>query len=210
MDIEKGKTYVIEINGMNHEGQGVGRYNGFTVFVDGALKGEKVEVQISELKKSYAVGKLLNIIEVSKDRIEPTCPGYERCGGCSFQHMNYKGQLEFKTDIVRESLKRIGKLEDVQVHPVVGMDNPFNYRNKVQFPVGMSEGIPVMGFYARRTHEIVDNSDCGIQDPDSSKVRKIVLDFIKEYKISVYDEKTGKGLLRHVMVRKGFKTGEIM
>ena len=208
--IKKNEIYEMEISGMNHEGQGVGRIEGFTVFVDGAIPGETVHVRIIELKKNYAVGTLIKIIKPAPCRVTPFCKDFERCGGCSLQHMNYQAQLKLKAEIVGEDIKRIGKLAGVIIHDTIGMANPFRYRNKVQFPVGISDGKPVMGFYAKRSHEIVGNRFCSIQDKDSDLIRDMFLKFLKDFKISIYDEKTGKGLIRHLMVRKGFKTGEVM
>lgn len=209
-DIKKNEIYTIDITGMTHEAQGVGRVDGFTVFVDGALEGERVEVKIIKLAKSYAVGKLLNILTPSPNRIEPFCSSYRRCGGCNLQHLNYKAQLDFKTNLVQESLKRIGKLEDVVVHNTIGMDNSLAYRNKAQFPVGMSDNKPVIGFFAARSHEIIENDVCGIQHKSGDKIRSIIHDFIIKNGLSVYDEVQGKGLIRHVITRVGFRTGEAM
>ncbi len=208
--IKKNQTYEIEITGMNHEGQGVGRLEGMAVFVDGGIKGEKALVKINEVKKNYATSSIKSILNNSLGRVEPPCGNFEKCGGCSLMHMNYKAQMEFKTDLVKETLKRIGKLEEVKVNDTIGMDNPHNYRNKVQFPVALKDGKPVMGFYERRSHNVADGSSCLIQDESSSLVRQVVLEFLSTNKISIYDEKTGSGLLRHVMVRKGFKTSEVM
>ena len=208
--VEKNKNYIIDITGMTHEGQGVGRVEGFTVFVDGALEGEQVEIRIVKINKNFGFGKLTNILKCSPGRSEPFCKAFKRCGGCSMQHMDYKKQLEFKTQLVRDTLKRLGKLENVFVHETIGMKEPLNYRNKAQYPVALENGTVITGFYAKRTHEVIDSDECGIQDKASDRIRKFVRDFAEEKDISVYDEKTGKGLLRHIMTRVGFKTGEIM
>lgn len=206
----KNNDYTIDITGMTHEGQGVGKIDSFTVFVEGASIGETVKTKIIKVTKSYAVGKLLEILEKSPDRVEPFCTSYKRCGGCSLQHLKYEAQLKYKTGVVKDALKRIGKIEDVVIHDAIGMQTPLNYRNKAQFPVGLADGKPILGFYAKRSHEIIDNKECGIQDPVSNGIREIVRDFIIENEISVYDETTQKGLIRHLMVRSGFKTGEVM
>lgn len=208
--VTKNSEYRVDITGMTHEGQGVGRIEGFTVFVDDALEGEKVDIKIIKLNKNYAVGKLLRIVKPSQNRKEPFCPAFRRCGGCSLQHLDYKAQLDYKTGLVRESLKRIGKLEGVVVHETIGMQNPMNYRNKAQYPVAVVDGKAVTGFYARRSHDVIDSEDCGIQDAASDRIRKIIMQFISEKNIPVYDEATGNGLLRHIMIRAGFKTGEVM
>jgi 23S rRNA (uracil1939-C5)-methyltransferase len=208
--VEKNKNHIVDITGMTHESQGVGRIEGLTVFVDGALEGEQAEVRIIKLNKSYAVGKLLRIIKPSPYRTEPFCGAYKRCGGCSLQHLDYKAQLDFKTKLVKDSLKHIGKLEGVLVHDTIGMQSPLNYRNKAQYPVAVIDGRAVTGFYARRSHDVIDCGECGIQDAASNRIRKLVMRFVTEKSIPVYDEATGKGLLRHIMTRVGFRTGEIM
>jgi len=208
--IKKNENYEIEITGMTHEGQGVGRINNFTVFVDGVIKGEKAEIKIIKVNKNYAVGKLLNIIVPSENRVEPFCSAYKRCGGCSLQHMNYAAQLEFKTELVKDNLKRIGKLENVTVHDAIGMNNPLKYRNKAQYPVGMIKDELAIGFYAKRSHDIIRNDECGIQDENSDRVKSVVQEFILRYGISAYDEVNRTGLVRHVVTRTGFKTGEVM
>jgi len=196
---------------MNHDGQGVGRIDNFTVFVDGAVPGEKVEVRLTTVKKTYAVGELARIISASPKRVSPACAAFPKCGGCSLQHMSYDAQLEFKTGLVKDSIKRIGKLDDVVIHDTIGMENTLYYRNKAQYPVGLCEtGQEVLGFYAKYSHRIVECESCLIQDETSGKVRSILKDFIRENKVSVYNEATGTGLLRHLMTRTGFKTGEVM
>ncbi len=204
------KNYQVEITGLTHEGQGVGKIEGFVVFVDSALPGETVTVKIVKETKSYAVGKLLKVNKPSDKRVDPFCPVFESCGGCAVQHMTYEAQLEFKRDTVLQNLKRIGGLENVKVHDTIGMSTPFSYRNKVQYPVGMEKNEVKIGFYENRSHNIIDSSQCDIQPEESNVIRDLVRDFCKSNKISIYDEKTGKGLLRHVMVRKGFKTNELM
>lgn len=208
--VEKNRNYIIDITGMTHEGQGVGKVEGFTVFVDDALQGEQVEVKIVKVNKNFAFGKLLGIIEIAAARIEPFCEAYRHCGGCNLQHLDYKAQLDYKTDLVRENIKRIGKLHDITIHNTIGMDNPFNYRNKAQFPTATVDGKVVTGFYAKRSHEVIDSSECRIQDDVSDRIRRIIGRFIEDKNISVYDEKTGKGLLRHIVTRVGFKSGEVM
>lgn len=210
MDITMDGKYILEIDGMTHEGQGVGRIEGFTVFVDGALLGEQVEVKIVKVNKSYAVGKLEKVLKEAPARLAPFCPVFEQCGGCSLQHMDYKAQIDYKTGVVRENIRRLGGIEDVKIHDAIGMENPLHYRNKAQYPVALVKGKTAAGFYARRSHDVIECECCGIQDETSSKVREIVKKFIDEKKIPAYDEKTGKGLVRHIMTRIGFKSGEVM
>lgn len=208
--IEKNKNYIIDITGMTHEAQGVGRAEGLAVFVDGALEGEQVEVKIIKINNSYAVGKLIKILKPSPDRTEPFCAAYKRCGGCNLQHMDYQAQLAFKTGLVRDALERVGGLKDVNVHDTIGMKKPYQYRNKAQYPVAEIDGRAITGFYAARSHEVIQSEECAISHNESDKIRKIVSNFLIENNITVYDEKTGKGLVRHILTRIGYHTGEIM
>ncbi len=210
LTIEKNKNYVIDISGMTHEAQGVGRLEGLAVFVDGVLEGERVEVKIIKLTKSYAVGKLVKLIEPSPHRIEPFCGAYRRCGGCNLQHMDYRAQLDFKAGLVRDSLKRIGGLTDIVVHDTIGMQHPYQYRNKAQYPVAVIDGSVITGFFAPRSHEVIESDECGIQDAGSDQIREIISEFLTSHEIPAYNEKTGKGLVRHIITRVGFNTGEIM
>lgn len=209
LPVNKNQNYIIDIVDQGHEGQGVGKIDGFTVFIEGALPGETVEAKIVKTASSHAFGKLLNILEQSQDRIQPFCDVYKRCGGCHIQHMSYEAQLRFKTHRVREAVNRIGGL-DVQINDTIGMSDPMNYRNKSQYPVGMQDGQVVMGFYAGRTHEIISGQHCSIQHFVGIEAAHAVRDFISEKKIPVYDEKTGKGIVRHIVTRVGFETGESM
>jgi len=208
--VEKNRDYVVDIKDMTHEGQGVGRIDGLAVFTDGVLAGEQVELKIIKLKKSYAVGKLLKVLRPSPDRVDPFCGVFRRCGGCSLQHMDYNAQLAFKTKLVRDSLERIGGLKDVKVRDTIGMKQPYNFRNKAQYPVTSADGKIVTGFYAPRSHEVIGSDECRIQNMESDRVRKLVAGFMMEKGIPAYDENTGKGLVRHIMTRVGFNTGEIM
>jgi 23S rRNA (uracil1939-C5)-methyltransferase len=211
----KNTFHIVDIAGMTHEGLGVAKIDGYTVFVEGALEGEKVHIKIIKAKKNYGIGKLLKIIETSQSRKEPFCDVYKRCGGCSLQHMDYQAQLDFKENVVRENLRRIGGLEidgaeGAKIHKTIGMEDPFRYRNKAQFPVAYTGKEIVTGFYAKRSHEVVDSSSCAIQDPLADKTRLLVKKFIKEKGLSVYDELSGKGLIRHIMTRTAFQSGELM
>jgi 23S rRNA (uracil1939-C5)-methyltransferase len=218
--LEKNKEYILDITSMGYEGEGVGKIEGFTVFVPEALKGEQVKVKIVKVAKSHAFGKLLDILIPSESRIKPTCPIYKRCGGCQLQHLSYDAQLKFKEQRVRECIERIGKLQGVLVHPTLGMKKPYRYRNKVQLPVGEKDGELQVGFYAVRSHEIIDMDACHIQDETADKVVSITRQWMKKNNISAYNEKAAeakdfkdssdKGIVRHIMVRKGFKTGEVM
>jgi 23S rRNA (uracil1939-C5)-methyltransferase len=207
--VEKNQNYIVDISGLTSEGFGVARIEGFTVFVEGALTVEQAEIRIVKVLKNYAFGKLLKIIKPSPGRIEPPCDVVKRCGGCQLQHMSYEAQLHYKTRQVKDAIERIGGLKDITIHNTIGMDDPWRYRNKAQFPVGM-DGDVMIGFYANRSHEIIDTPQCAIQDVINDNVIRTVREFIKKYNVSVYDENTGKGLIRHIVTRKGFKTGEVM
>lgn len=208
--VVKNKQYDLEITALGNEGQGIGRINQFTVFVEGALPEERVTVLIIKVKKSYAVGKLLEVKEISPMRVTPKCPVAKNCGGCQLTHLSYPGQLAFKQNKVQEHLKRIGRFENIAVLPVIGMDSPFHYRNKAQYPVGNQNGKLAIGFYAKRSHRIVDTENCLLQHRCNVSIIKIVREFMDEFQIQPYQEETHTGLVRHILTRVGFYTGEIM
>ncbi len=206
--VEKNKEYIMAIDDIGNDGEGIGKIDGFTVFVKDALPNEKIEVLITKVKKNYAYGRLMEIIEVSKSRVKPICKNYKLCGGCNIQHLLYDEQLSFKTKKVKDALERIGGFTDVPVKNTIGMENSFNYRNKAQFPVGKNNGKTVIGFYSPRSHNIVDIESCCIQNEINDKVIKIIRQFMDGEKISAYDENTGKGLIRHILTKVGFVSGE--
>lgn len=216
--IEKNKDYKIKITGLGFEGEGVGKLEGLTVFVPGALPGEEVMVKIVKSAKNHAFGKLLDILKPSEDRREPVCSVYKRCGGCQLQHLSYSAQLKFKENRVRDCIERIGKLKNIHIHETLGMKEPFRYRNKVQLPVGTKSGELQVGFYAVRSHEIIDMDTCHIQDETADKVVRLTREWMKNYNISPYVEvqagdkksETASGIVRHIMIRTGFNSGEIM
>lgn len=208
--VKQGDNIIMNISGLGSSGEGVGKYEGFTVFVKGALPEEEVRVQIALVKKSYAVGKLLEIVKASSERVKPECPVYKECGGCQLQHLSYAGQLICKRQQVQDALTRIGHL-DLEVLPVLGAAMPWNYRNKMQFPAAMNaEGVLNIGCYATATHSVVDTETCMISKEANNAIMKTVRTWMKHYNISAYDEKTGKGLVRHVMGRVGVHSGEVM
>lgn len=207
--VEKNKDYIVEIKGMGYEGEGVGKIDDFTIFIPGAIKGEKVNAKIVKVNKNFAFGKLLDVVEESSFRTEPICSIYKRCGGCQLQHLSYEGQLDFKGQRVKDAIERIGKINP-EVLPVIGMENPYNYRNKVQLPVGETNGEINIGFYALRSHDIINMEKCYIQDEISEKIMGLVKQWMIECNIKAYDEATHTGVLRHLMIRKGFKTSEVM
>lgn len=208
--MKKNDIYEIEITGMTHEGMGVGKVNDMAVFVQGAIEGERVIAKIIKVAKNYSVARVEEWLSVSPGRREPFCPVYKRCGGCSLQHMTYEMQLKFKHRVVTDNLERIGGFRGILVNPVIGMDDPMNYRNKAQYPVGMGDSVPIAGFYARHSHTIIDSESCGIQHAGSEMVRNTVMDAVRKLKIPVFNEETGEGILRHIVTRVSFSTGEVM
>lgn len=207
--VKKNNIYRVSITGMGTKGEGIGKIDNFTIFIPGAILGEEVEVNIIKVNKNYAVGKLLNITIASEERVKPICDIYTRCGGCQLQHMSYKEQLNFKRQKVKDALLRLGGI-DVEVEPVLGIKNPYRYRNKVQLPIGKENEKVSIGFYAPRSHNIIDLKTCLIQDEKADDIIKILREWIKEFNVPIYNEKEHKGNLRHIMVRTAFKTGEVM
>ncbi len=215
--MEYGKDDIITlcIDDMGIDGEGIGKLDGFTFFVKDAVIGDEVEAKVMKVKKGYAYARLMRIIRPSTDRIDPKCPYHRQCGGCQIQALDYKAQLAFKENKVRNNLNRIGgfsiELLDRVMEPAVGMKEPFYYRNKAQFPVGADKnGAPVTGFYAGRTHTIIPNTDCALGVKENKRILECLLDHMKKYEIPPYNEASGEGLVRHILIRKGFTTGEIM
>ena len=209
--MKKNDLLQIKIEAMGNAGEGIGKIDGYPLFVKDALPGDLAEVRVTKVKKTYAFARLERLLEASPDRTEPRCPLHRRCGGCQIQALSYEKQLEYKEQKVREDLIRIGGFADPPVFPVLGMDEPYHYRNKAQFPFGRDrEGRIVTGFYAGRTHTIVPGTDCAIGVPENKQILELILDFMEKHGIAPYDETTGKGLLRHALIRKGFATGELM
>ena len=213
--MKKNDTAVVKITDIGVNGEGIGKVDGYTLFIKDAVIGDTVEAKVMKAKKNYGYARLMEIIEPSPDRVEPKCPFARRCGGCQIQEMSYERQLAFKEQKVRGNLERIGgfspELLDQVTEPIVGMDEPFFYRNKAQFPFGRDKaGTPVTGFYAGRTHDIIANTDCALGVPVNKEILEIILDYMKENDVPAYDEKTGRGLVRHVLIRYGFTTKEIM
>lgn len=209
LPVEINKIYEVKIQSLGSSAEGVGRIDNFTVFVNGALPNETVKVKIIEIKKSYAVGKLLEVLEKSHDRVEPLCSIYEKCGGCQLQHMSYEGQLRVKQQQVKDAIERIGHQKNLPVLPTLGAENPWNYRNKVAFPVGREKGKTIVGCFAQGTHKIIDASDCLIQDKLNNEAINAVREVIDKLRIPVYDEDRHTGVIRHVVARTG-KNGQLM
>ena len=211
MALEKNDIVRLTISDIGTDGEGIGKVDGYTLFVKDAVIGDTITARVIKLKKNYGYGRLMEVIEPSKDRVEPVCPVARQCGGCQIQQMSYDAQLDFKRKLVEGNLRRIGGFPDINVLPVIGMDEPYHYRNKAQYPVGRDkDGNVVIGFYAGRTHCIIDNQDCAIGARENVKILTAIRDYINENKVSVYDENTGKGAVRHILIRKGFHTGQVM
>jgi 23S rRNA (uracil1939-C5)-methyltransferase len=195
---------------LTHDGAGVAKVDGYPIFVHQALPGEKGQIKVTKVNKGYAFGRLIELIEKSEYRVDVPLEDSHKFGGCQLQHISYEGQLKFKEKQVREVLTRIGKLEDVTVHPILGMNDPWHYRNKSQVPVGEQNGKLIAGFFKPRSHEIVDANESVIQHPEINKAIQAVKEICSELGISVYHEESHKGVLRHIMARYGKQTGELM
>ncbi len=198
------------INSVNHQGEGVGKYQGMAVFVPFTVPGEEVLTKIRSVKKNFAQGELVRILSSSERRIEPRCPVFETCGGSKFQHMDYDLQLELKKQLVEDSLKRIGRITGVAVRPVIGMEIPWGYRNKAQFQVDMIDGRIKLGFFEEGSHVLVPTTDCHLLDAQVSGIASVVESLMNKFGLSVYDREKGQGLLRHVVIRKGWFTSKVM
>lgn len=215
MDFEKNQILTVEIVDITSEGEGIGKIDGYPFFVKDAVIGDVAQIRVVRAKKNYAYARLEKVITPSPFRVEPACSFHKQCGGCQIQAMSYSRQLEFKASKVKNNLVRIGGFDEEQIaelmEPIVGMDEPFHYRNKAQYPVGTDkEGNPVAGFYAGRTHNIIVNTDCSLGFSENKEILEIILSYMKKHHVSAYDEVTGKGLVRHVLIRKGYYSGEIM
>lgn len=215
MEYRKDDLITVYIEDMGMDGEGIGKIDGFTFFVKDAVIGDKIEAKVMKVKKGYAYARLINIVTPSPSRTEPKCRHHKQCGGCQIQALDYSAQLIFKGNKVRNNLLRIGgfseELLDRVIEPIVGMETPYHYRNKAQFPLGTDKnGSVVTGFYAGRTHTIISNTDCALGITENKIILETVLDYMKKYKVSPYNELTGAGLVRHILIRKGFSSGEIM
>ena len=210
MLVEKNKEYTVDIIDNGFAGEGIAKINNFTIFVPNSIKGEKVKIVIVKVLSSHAFGKIIEIISSSNQRIESDCNTYKRCGGCSLRHIQYEETLKIKQNAV-QSLVNKTLNNKVIVEPVLGMENPYHYRNKAQYPIGTDKnGKPVMGVFANRTHEIIPIQTCLIQNEKTEELAKFIFDYIVKNKISIYDEKTRKGLIRHIVTKIGVKTDEMM
>lgn len=211
MEYRKNDLVTLEIEDCGIDGEGIGKADGFTVFVKDAVIGDTVTAKIMKSKKHYGYGKLMEILKPSPYRVEPKCAFARQCGGCQLQALSYEHQLVFKTNKVKGHLERIGGFKDLPMEPIIGMDEPYHYRNKAQFPVGKNkEGKIITGFYAGRTHTIIENRDCALGVPENKEVLDRVISHMEKWNIAPYDETTGNGLVRHVLIRYGYFTGEVM
>ena len=211
MEFKKNDLVTVKIEDMGHDGEGIGKAEGYTLFIKDTVIGDVVEAKIMKMKKNYGYARLVRVLEASKDRTEPKCSVARACGGCQLQFLTYEKQLEFKKNKVVGNLERIGGFSDISVEKVMGMENPWRYRNKAQFPVGKDkEGNLITGFYAGRTHSIIPNTNCYLGVEVNEEILNAVLNYMRENHVEPYDEVTGKGLVRHILIRYGFKTKEIM
>ena len=201
--VVQGQDYEVSITDLGIHGEGIGKVNGFTVFVPGALPGERAEVRIIRGKKSYATGKLVTLKEQTPHRVKPECPVYDQCGGCQISHISYGEQLAIKHHSVVSVIERIAGEDGSLVEPVIPAAHPFGYRNKMAIPAGFVKGIPSLGYYRQGTHDIVPTAFCNIQKEENNELLRFAAEFIRKHSISCYNEKTGKGSLRHVMGRVG-------
>lgn len=211
----KNDIVTVKIEDIGTEGEGIGKLEGFTLFVKDAVMGDVVEARLVKVKKNYAYARLEKVLTPSPLRVEPVCPYHKQCGGCQIQAMSYEAQLQFKENKVKNNLVRIGGFDRLFIEsvmePVVGMEQPWHYRNKAQFPVGTDkDGRIITGFYAGRTHSIIANTDCALGVEENEPILQKVLAYMQNEKVSAYDETTGQGLVRHILIRKGFTSGEIM
>lgn len=210
MIVEKNKEYIVEIIDNGFEGEGIAKINDFTIFIPGAIKGEKVKILIVKVLSSYAFGKILEILEKSENRIESDCKTYKRCGGCNLRHIKYQETLKLKQNAVQSLVDKTLK-NKIRVKETIGMENPYYYRNKVQYPVGIDKnGKPQIGVFANRSHEIIPIEKCFIQNEKSEEIAKYIFELWNENNYTIYNEKTRKGLLRHIVIKTGIKTNQYM
>ena len=212
---QKNEYVTVSIDDIGSEGEGIGRIDGFTVFVKDAVVDDTVEAKLVKIKKHYAYARLEKVLLPSPFRVAPACACHRQCGGCQRQALSYEKQLEFKQNKIRNNLIRLGGFDaafvDERMEPIVGMDEPWHYRNKAQYPVGTDrEGNIITGFYAGRTHSIIANTDCLLGVEENQAILETILTYMRKNRVSSYDETTGKGLVRHILIRKGFTSGELM
>lgn len=208
--VQKNDVIEVEFQDLTHQGSGVAKIDGYTLFVPSGLPGEKATVKVLKTKKAYGYGKLIEVKEASEERTTPPCPIFNQCGGCQLQHLTYEGQLHYKQNQVENALSRIGGLDNVNVHPIIGMDDPWRYRNKAQVPVGEGKDGLVAGFYQRGSHRIINMEACLIQEEANDHVISTVKSIADSLGIHAYDEKRNRGVLRHIIAKYGKQTNEVM
>ena len=207
--LKKNDDIPLFIEDYTSEGNGIGRYEGFAVFVSEAAVGDTVLCHIIKVKSSYAIGKLLQVLSPSKDRRSTDCRLFPKCGGCAFRHITYEAELKYKGKLVSDAFLRIGGI-DLAAEPIIGAQNIYGYRNKAQLPVKMEDNVLKIGFYAPKSHRVIDGGECALHPRDFFRAVKLFKDFICSFGISVYDETTHKGLIRHLYLRKAFAANELM
>ena len=208
---KKNQEYIVVIEDTGTGGEGIAKIDGYTLFIKDAVRGDRCRVRITKAHTNFAYAKLMEVLEPSPYRVEPVCPVSKRCGGCKVMAASYEEQLRFKENKIRNNLEKIGKVTDYEYYPIIGMEEPYHYRNKAQFPIGLSsDGRIISGFYAGRTHVIIENDKCYLGVTENEEILAIIKNFMEEKHIIPYDEVTLRGLIRHVMIRKAFVTGEIM
>ena len=211
MSYQKNDVLTVKIEDMGHDGEGIGKCEGYTLFVKDTVIGDLAEVKVIKAKKNYGYARLMRLIKPSEHRVEPICPVARPCGGCQLQMLDYAEQLRFKEKKIAENLQRIGGMTEIPMEPIVGMETPFRYRNKAQFPIGQDKnGKRITGFYAGRTHQIMENRNCYLGVEQNEEILNRVLTWMEENRVPAYNEENGKGLVRHVLIRFGFTTKEIM
>ncbi len=211
--LEKNDIVTVIIEDMSMNGEGIGKSNGYTLFVKDTVVGDVAEVKVMKTKKTYGYARLMKLVTPSAERIQAKCPIARQCGGCQIQEMSYESQLRFKQNLVKNNLERLGGIlpGTYELYPIIGMEEPWHYRNKAQFPVGANrEGELLMGFYAGRTHSIIETEKCFLGDSVNECVLSVIRDFMTKNKIAPYNEETGRGIVRHILIRKGVRTGQVM
>ena len=208
--VEKNKEYIVDVIDNGYEGEGIAKIDGFTIFIPNAIKGEKIKILIVKVLSSHAFGKIIEILKKSEHRVEEDCKTYKRCGGCNLRHIDYEETLNMKQMVVQNLVNKNLK-NKIEVLPIWGMGNPYYYRNKLQFPVGKDKDEnAIVGVFASRTHEIIQLEECMLQEKQATQIAKDVVKLINKYKISVYDETNQTGLLRHIVIKTGFRSREVM
>ena len=208
--LKKNEEYIVDIIDNGFQGEGIAKIDGVTVFIDKAIKGERIKIKILKVQTNFAYGKIIEILEKSINRLVEDCNTYKRCGGCNLRHIKYEETLNIKKSIVENCLYKALK-RDIKVNDVIGMNNPLYYRNKLQYPVGVSKDEKiVMGVYSSRTHNIIPTEGCFIQNKECQVIANDIFNFIKENNISAYNEETLKGTVRHIVIRIGIKTDEVL